>query len=132
MGLQSIFIRDETFGATTEPSRFALPLEGASVTVADIIRERVRYEVERYNRDADARAFSGLVRPSETERLLSTHGKARRIDPDEQTKVALKGFASNAFIMLVDDRQVDGLEQQIAVRPDMEVTFLKLTPLVGG
>lgn len=47
-------------------------------------------------------------------------------------KAALDGFASNAFIMLIDDVQAEDLEQRVAVRPETEVTFLKLTPLVGG
>jgi hypothetical protein len=34
--------------------------------------------------------------------------------------------------LLVDDRQVDELEEEIEIRPDTTVTFLKLVPLVGG
>jgi hypothetical protein len=32
----------------------------------------------------------------------------------------------------VDDRQVDTLDDEIALRPDTTVSFLKLVPLVGG
>ena len=132
MGLQSIFIRDEVLGAVDQPERFALALPSAEVSVADIIRERVRYEVDAYNRDLAVKTFAGLVRPSERERRLNTAKTHRVIDADAQIKAALKGFASNAFIMLIDDVQVETLEQKVMVRPDMEVTFLKLTPLVGG
>ena len=34
--------------------------------------------------------------------------------------------------MLVDDRQVDELDEEIEIRPDTTVTFLKLVPLLGG
>jgi len=34
--------------------------------------------------------------------------------------------------LLVNDRQVDELEDEIEIRPDTTVTFLKLVPLVGG
>jgi hypothetical protein len=34
--------------------------------------------------------------------------------------------------MVVDDRQVEALEEEIRVRPETQVTFLKLVPLVGG
>ena len=37
-----------------------------------------------------------------------------------------------AFFVLVDDRQLDGLDDEIAVRPETEVRFVKLVPLVGG
>ena len=132
MGLHSVFIRDETLGGTAvQTDGFALSLPSAEVSVADIIRERVRYEVEAYNRERADAAFAGLVRPSERERRRQT-GARRTIDADAQVEAALRGFASNAFIMLIDDAQAETLDQRIAVRPDMEVTFLKLTPLVGG
>ncbi len=36
------------------------------------------------------------------------------------------------FILLVDDRQVDSLDQVIEVSPATTATFIKLVPLVGG
>ena len=56
----------------------------------------------------------------------------RRIDPEKQFELARRAFYSNGFILLVDDRQVDELEEEIEIRPDTTVTFLKLVPLVGG
>ena len=38
----------------------------------------------------------------------------------------------NGFIVLVDDYQVQELDEEIALRPETSVTFLKLVPLVGG
>ena len=34
--------------------------------------------------------------------------------------------------MLVDDRQVDELDEEITVSGDTSVAFVKLVPLVGG
>jgi hypothetical protein len=56
----------------------------------------------------------------------------RSIDPEKQFEMAIKAFYSNGFIVLLDDRQVDELEDEIEVRPDTTITFLKLVPLVGG
>ena len=58
--------------------------------------------------------------------------KQRKIDWEEQYKRALKGFQANGFILLVDDRQLDDLDEEIELRYDTKVSFLRLVPLVGG
>lgn len=132
MGIQNILIRDESMGGKTL-HEFSLSFPKAEVTVSDIIRERVRYEVEAYNRKAQDKFF-GLVRPSDAEETLNgyTLKKPRKIDADKQIKTALNAFSGNGFIMLIDDQQVESLDQKITLTPDMHISFLKLTPLVGG
>lgn len=132
MGLQSVIIRDETMGGETL-NEFALEFLAAEVSIADIIRERVRYEVEAYNRKKQER-FSGLVQPTGTEKALNGYrmGKRRKIDAAKQIETALKAFSSNGYIMLIDDAQAESLEQRVALSPNMNIAFLKLTPLVGG
>jgi hypothetical protein len=56
----------------------------------------------------------------------------RRIDPEKQFELAKRAFYTNGFLLLVDDRQVDELQEEIEIGPDTTVTFLKLVPLVGG
>lgn len=132
MGVQTVMIKDETFGGETVNS-FALKFLNAEVTVADIIRERVQHEVDRYNRKASSR-FMGLVQPTDTEQKLNGFHlkKPRKIKANTQVKTALSAFAKNGFIILIDDKQVESLTQKIALRDEMEISFLKLTPLVGG
>jgi len=69
MGIQNIMIRDESMGGKTL-HEFSLSFPKAEVTVSDIIRERVRYEVEAYNRKAHDKFF-GLVRPTGAEQALN-------------------------------------------------------------
>jgi hypothetical protein len=78
--------------------------------------------------------FRGLVQPTEAERTLNGFKvrQGRRIDPGRQFENAIASFYRNGFLVLVNDRQVDELEEEIEVRPDTTVTFLKLVPLVGG
>jgi len=132
MGVQNILIRDESMGGKTL-HEFSLSFAKAEVTVSDIIRERVRYEVEAYNRKAQDKFF-GLVRPSDAEGTLNgyTFKKPRKIDADKQIDIALKAFSSNGFIILIDELQAESLDQTIELTPDMNISFLKLTPLVGG
>ncbi len=98
-----------------------------------MIRTRVANEVSDYNL-SQPEYFRGLVQPTDAERSLNGFKmrKGRMIDPEKQLELAIKAFYSNGFILLVNDRQVDELDEEIEIRPDTTVTFLKLVPLVGG
>jgi hypothetical protein len=128
-------IRDETtFSLGGDGERdFTLDLPEERITVRDLIRARVHREVHDYNLE-QPEYFQGLVQPSDAERSLNGFKMRRRrkIDPERQFQLAKRAFYTNGFILLVDDRQVDELDEEIEIRPDTRVTFLKLVPLVGG
>jgi hypothetical protein len=128
-------IRDETtFSLGGDDDRdFTLDLPEERITVRDLIRARVYREVSDYNLD-QPKYFQGLVQPSDAERSLNGFKmrSRRKIDAQRQFELATRAFYSNGFILLVDDRQVDELDEEIEIRPDTTVTFLKLVPLVGG
>ena len=127
-------IRDETtFSLGDDDKDFTLDVPEERITVRDLIRARVYREVHEYN-VSQPEYFHGLVQPSDAERSLNGFKmrKRRRIDPEGQFELAKRAFYTNGFILLVDDRQVDELEEEIEIRPDTTVTFLKLVPLVGG
>jgi len=128
-------IRDETtFSLGGAKDRgFMLDVPDQRITVRELIRTRVYREVREYNLD-QPEYFRGLIQPSEAERSLNGFKMRtrRRIDPERQFEMAIKAFYSNGFIVLLDDGQVDELEEEIEIRPDTTVTFLKLIPLVGG
>ena len=132
MGVQTIIIKDETVGGDVQ-NEFVLNFMDGHVTVADIIRERVTQEVDAYNRRIDDRFF-GLVQPNDTEASLNGYKfrKKRKVDAGKQIETALKAFQQNAFFMLIDDVQAENLDDLITLKPDMSVSFVKLTPLVGG
>jgi hypothetical protein len=128
-------IRDETtlsFGSD-EAEGFTLDVLTSRITVRELIRARVYQEVYQYNLDRPE-YFQGLIQPSDAERSLNGFKmrERRSIDPEKQFEMAIKAFYSNGFIVLLDDRQVDELEDEIEVRTDTTITFLKLVPLVGG
>ena len=128
-------IRDETtVGLGGDEDRdFTLDVMGGRITLRELIRTRVANEVRDYNL-SQPEYFRGLVQPTDAERSLNGFRmrKRRRIDPEKQFELAIKAFYANGFIVLVNDRQVDELEEEIEIRPDTTVTFLKLVPLVGG
>jgi hypothetical protein len=129
-------IRDETtFSFRSEDDEeFTLDVQAERITVRGLIRARVYREVRDFNL-SQPEYFRGLVQPSDAERTLNGFKvrQGRRIDPEKQFEKAIEAFYRNGFLVLVDDRQVDELEEEIEVRPDTTtVTFLKLVPLVGG
>lgn len=132
VGMAIVTLVDET---TTGDRGAGLELKVAEerLTVGELIRRRVYQEVAEYNARTPG-VFQGLVRPSDAERVLNGYAlrTPRRIDPEAQTELALKAFAGNGFLILVGDRQVTDVDEEIEPALGTEVTFLKLVALVGG
>ena len=105
--------------------------DSAATTVRDIIRLRVREEVDRFN-NSDGPEFHGLIQPEETERILNGVRQRRWLDWEKQCAHAIAAFQSNGFLVFVDDKQITELDAPFELRPQTKVTFLKLVPLIGG
>lgn len=128
----TLSVRDEsTTGEVSEP--ITLEFLTDRITVRELIRSRVYQEVKDYNQHQDD-VFTGLVQPTETEQTLNGCRMKRRrtIDWQKQFDKAIEAFEQNQMLVLIDDRQAESLEQPITISPDTQVTFMKLTPLVGG
>lgn len=128
----TLTIHDEsTTGETLH--ELTLNVSTDRITVRDLIRQRVWHEVEEYNR-RKPETFRGLVQPTDSERTLNGYRlkQPRDIDANTQLAKAIDGFRANQIIMLVDDRQVESLDEEITLRAQTRVSFLRLTPLVGG
>ena len=124
-------VRDET--TTGEVLKaLELQLEAERLTVRELIAARVHQEVGEHNARRVLTPFRGLVQPSDQERQLNRERAPRRVDPVAQTEVALRAFERGQVLLLVDDRQVDALDEEVVLRPGSSVSFLKLVPLVGG
>lgn len=123
---------DETTGGSRGDG-WVLDVAEERLALRELIRRRVFQEVAEYHA-RHSEVFQGLVRPEGAER--SPNGYAlrtpRRIDPQKQTELALRAFERNGFLVLVGDRQITGLDEEVLLPPGVEVTFLKLVALVGG
>jgi hypothetical protein len=132
--ITQVKVRDEVFFTVNRPPvEFILGFPDQQITVRECIRTRVYHEVEEYNAHRPG-AFQGLIQPTEAEQTLNGYRlpKNRRINPEAQFQKALVAFERNGFLMLVDDRQVEQLDDVIALGSSTVITFLKLVPLVGG
>lgn len=107
---------------------FNLSFDQARVSVRDIITERVFYEVQKHNQNT-AEYHHCLVMPRQEERALN---QPKIVDAEKQLIVAFEAFQNNGFFMLVNDRQAESLDEEVVVKVGASVSFVKLTPLVGG
>lgn len=104
-----------------------------TASVAEIIEARVRQEVDSYNRKMPE-YFRGLVAPTDAEQTLNgiKLKKRKPIDAEKQVYVALDAFQKNGFFVLADNLQCTDLQQRISINSNTHISFVKLTPLVGG
>ena len=116
-----IVLRDQVVGV---PPTHALVLDwqsGVPITVRELISERVQME------------YSDLVehRGAYSDPLVDVGPGGVDLVENVVTR-ALKGFENRHFLIVVDEQQVTSLDDTISLLPTTDVTFLRLTPLVGG
>lgn len=133
----TITIRDEsTAGDVHDDQLLTFPEE--TLTVRELIRVRVYQEVQDFNRAKASKDYHGLVQPTDTERVLNDGKQAyrlktpRQIDWKEQYEKAIEAFERHGYLILVDDHQPAGLDELFTIAKDTRISFIKLTPLVGG
>jgi hypothetical protein len=130
-----IVISDETSTGKVI-TELTLELLAPIVTARELIELRVRDEVARFNANVTSQVFRGLVQPTEAEATLNAYeyrvSRRAPIDPEAQCERAWQAFATNGFLLLADNRQLEALDDTIRITPDLRVTFVKLLPLVGG
>jgi hypothetical protein len=128
----SVTIEDRT--STGDPTgSITLPGLPDRITLRELIRMRVREEVARYNLRPWG-IFQGLVQPVGSEPTIDGFRLPERppIDWQPQADVAIEWFLANGFIVLVNGVQVVELETRLDLRGDLDVRFIRLTPLAGG
>jgi hypothetical protein len=130
---------DEQFGSGQSGRRTGVDLQLASerVSAREIIRSRVAAEVEEIKLRKQVPARSYIIERASWEpelNAIGTHAqrKAASMDVDAEIESATAAFSRGRFIMLLDDRQIDDLDQMVGLRPDSEVVFVHLMPLKGG
>lgn len=127
-----VIVRDDTLSGQTL-DEFELQFSNDKIDVRELIRSRVYQEVSEYNSGTGTH-FRGLVQPqdSQPDGQRFRMKERRQIDWREQFERALDSFQVGRVIILVNDKQVESLDQQLDLTEDATVSFLKLVPLVGG
>ena len=130
----TVAIRDQAGSRSSAIDAIELEVP-AALTMRDLIRTRVREEVALANAAAQRGVeFRTLVQPVDAEVTLNGYRlKSKRpIDWERQAEKAEDAFRRNGFFVLVDGRQVEELDEELALTTDSDIRFVRLTPLVGG
>ena len=132
MNTLTLKITDENFAGAIL-NEISIALSGERVTVEEIITARVHAEVNDYNKRLPE-IFRGLVQPTEAEVILNGFKirKMAKIDAEQQVYTALNAFQKNGFFLLIDNRQAERLDEELLLSSESTVSFVKLTPLIGG
>jgi len=133
----TLTVRDETTAGQAY-HEISLEFPSEHITIRDLIRERVYQEVQDFNRRQQDVVFRGLVQPINAERILNGNRteyrlpKECQVDWKLQFEKAIEAFESNGFFLLIDDQQATSLDQKFEISSSAQVSFVKLTLLVGG
>lgn len=127
-----LLIKDETLAGKTIRETY-LPFESDTLKVKDVIKARVFHEVEKYNAKLPE-YFNGLVQPTEAEQTINGYRlkDKRKVDAEKQYYIALDSYLKNAYFVLINNEQVESLEQEVTLTKNTIISFVKLTPLIGG
>lgn len=127
-----LFIRDESAGGQ-ELHRYRLKVASLPLTAEQLLRQRVREEAERFNRERPV-CYRALVVPDGAEDTgqgfrLSQH---RDLDQEAQVAAALKAFGDGLLSMYVANRLIKDINETLPVEELDEVSFVRLGPIVAG
>jgi hypothetical protein len=112
---------------------------GDSLTLRDLITRIVLHEVEAFRARQEERRLTRIISRAEIERGVAA-GKIdmggrdlqQEVDPQQAVGAALLAFEDGFYFVFLDGSQQKSLDQTVFVRPDSQVTFVRLVPLVGG
>jgi hypothetical protein len=99
----------DTTAAGREIARLLLDDVPSSILLRDLITHRVREEVAR-----------------------SWAHEPGTVDWQEQAEAALAAFRRNGYFVVVGDRQIEDLDEELTLAEADVVTFIRLVPLAGG
>lgn len=109
------------------------------LTLRDLIARIVREEVEAFRaRKREQRLMPVLSREQIERGLESGRVSAgapaggAKVDEDAAVGVAHQSFEDGLYLVLIDGRQYEDLDEQVLIGDDSTVTFLRLVPLAGG
>ncbi|TDF81582.1 hypothetical protein [Pseudomonas sp. H9] len=129
--MATLTVRDESVSGETFDA-FTLQFPSTTITVRQLIRERVHQEVLLHEQTTSRQR---LVVPGHLEATLNSPRQSTEqapVDWRKHVEVACQAFERNGFVVLLDEHQAEHLDEVLTIRHDSVASFIKLTPLVGG
>lgn len=126
-------------------SDFSVPLPpeasaGGGITLRDIIERIVRDEVKAFRLRQRDRQFLRALSSQQIEdgavagKIISGESEVAPQDVDEDAAVgtALQAFEDGIYLVAIDGSDKRQLDEQVFLRDDSRITFVRLTLLAGG
>jgi len=143
----TIQVRSRTIGTTQTPlPPVAFDLLNETLTIRELIAHAVEEQIHELqiqqkldtqavqhilnrqyltNAEIQAQAKHGAVKMPEPMEI-------RTIDISRQIRKATEAFEKGVYVIVIDGEQAESLDQMVMLKPTSKITFLRLTPLVGG
>ena len=108
-------------------------------TLRELIASVVQAEVDSYNQKYHQNRLSPVLTFDDIEQGkvdgkigFSDKSSYPIVDSQKEVEKAEKAFQRDHYYVFVDDVQVNDLDDEIVLKSNTKVSFLRLTPLVGG
>lgn len=114
--------------------------DDGSTTLRDLIECIVRHEVNAFRDRQKERQFIRALTARDIEKGVEA-GKVeaggsdvepQQVDEDEAVATALQAFEDGLYLAVIDGQDHRQLDDQVFLRPDSQLTFVRLTLLAGG
>lgn len=141
-------VRSRIVGAPSELPTVSFEVDSEQLTVHDLIRRTVASQLLEMARSHELdreRARRAVQRQYLTNSELHEQALVGKVglptelppapapsDVQQETARAVDGFRRKTFLILVDGKPVEHLEETLVLAPASKVVFLRLMPLVGG
>ncbi len=112
---------------------------GDHLRLRDLITRVVLEEVEAFQKRQQERRLARVLSPAEIEagRVKGKIDPGERdlqqaVDPDAAVGTALQAFEDGLYFVFIDGVQQTRLDSEVFLKPESQVTFLRLVALSGG
>jgi hypothetical protein len=116
-----------------------LSAAGSPLTLRELIDRVVRAEVAAFGERQSDRRLARLlserqIREQADRGRVDFGGRAfdQPVDVEVAVGVALESFDDGLYLVVIDGRQHESLDEQVVLGADSRLTFLRLVPLAGG
>jgi hypothetical protein len=122
------------FGLPTgqRTSYVCLTVPAATLTVQDLIAHKVRQEVEEFFTHQRSDVSGEYLTPEELLGVTTSASRGVTGTALDEIARAQQAFTARAYMIVVDNQRVWEPDTLLTLRPDTQVEFIKILPLVGG
>ena len=117
-------------GQRTSHVRLTLPV--ATLTVQELIAHKVRQEVEEFFTHQRPDVSGEYLTPEELLGVTTSASREVTGTASDEIARAQQAFAARAYMIVVDNQRVWEPDTLLTLRPETQVEFIKILPLVGG